>query len=116
MTTVEDLDIYKRAHTFTMYMYKITTDFPADEKFGLTSQIRRASVSINANIMEGSARKTNNEYRQFLYIARGSIEELKYLIKVATELKYIHNTVGDKCIKELHELGKMTNGLINSIK
>jgi four helix bundle protein len=116
MAIVQDLEIYKRAHIFAMYMYEVTANFPKEEVYGLTSQIRRAAVSINANIMEGSARKTNNEYRQFLYIARGSIEELTYHMTVAKDLKYMSELVADKCIEELRQMGKMVNGLIKCIK
>ncbi|MCL2369497.1 MAG: four helix bundle protein [Alphaproteobacteria bacterium] len=116
MAKTQDLEIYKRAHTFTLYMYKITRDFPDTEKYGLTTQIRRASGSINANIMEGAARKTNGEYKQFLYIARGSIEELVYHITLAKDLGYISELIGNRCINELSEMGKMLNGLINATK
>jgi len=115
MIRTQDLEVYKRMHVFALYMYKITSDFPSDEKYGLISQIRRAAVSVNANIMEGGARRSNGEYRQFLYIARGSVEELVYHVTISKDLDFISELVANRCIKELNEIGRMLNGLINSI-
>jgi len=70
------LEIWKKAMELVTDVYKHTTKYPKEEKFGLTSQLRRAAVSIPVNISEGVARKTTNEYIQFLYIARGSLSEL----------------------------------------
>lgn len=63
----KDLEVYKEAMNLVVLIYKLTRDFPADEKYGLTSQIRRASISIPSNIAEGAARKNTKEYIQFLY-------------------------------------------------
>lgn len=70
MVTVEDLDVYKRSHKFTLDVYRVTTGFPLEEKYGLTSQIRRSSASINANLMEGAARISNNEYKPLFPLPR----------------------------------------------
>ncbi len=75
----EDLEIFKKAHKLTLYLYKLTEDFPKSEQFGLTSQIRRAASSICANLMEGSHRHSSKEFRQFVGIANGSAGELKYI-------------------------------------
>ena len=113
---VEDMDVYKRAHIFTLYMYKITSEFPKEERYGLTSQIKRSSASINANLMEGSARKTNGEYRQFIHIARGSAEELRYHLILARDLNFVSDLIANKCLDELNEISKMLNGLLKVIK
>nr|WP_223144596.1 four helix bundle protein [Deferribacter autotrophicus] len=83
---VEDLDVYKKAHHLILMLYEITRNLPVDEKFGLVSQIRRAAVSINANLLEGSHRTNRKEFKQFVGIARGSAGELKYHLLVAKDL------------------------------
>lgn len=113
---IEELDVYRRAHVFTLYMYKITASFPREELFGLTGQIKRAAASINANLMEGCARKTNGEFRQFIYVSRGSAEELVYHLVLARDLHYIQEDIAEKCIKEIKEIGKMINGLLKVIQ
>jgi four helix bundle protein len=112
---IEELDVYKRAHSLTLQLYKITHSFPRDELYGITSQIRRAAASINANLMEGAARQTNNEFCRFIYIARGSIEELKYHITLARDLKFISKDSSDKIIDELKQIARMINGLLKVI-
>jgi four helix bundle protein len=96
-------------------MYKITASFPALENYGLTSQIRRAASSINANLMEGSARQTNKEFKQFIYVSRGSANELIYHIMLARDLGYIKPETANKCIEELHGISKMLNGLLKTL-
>jgi four helix bundle protein len=76
--TVEDLEVFKRSHRLTLETYKITNQFPPDEKFGLVSQMRRAAASIATNLIEGSHRVSRAEYRYFVGIAKGSAGELKY--------------------------------------
>lgn len=79
----------KRSHKLTLNIYKITERFPQTEKFGLVSQMRRASSSICANMMEGSHRLNRKEFRQFTGIAKGSAGELKYYILLAKDIGYI---------------------------
>ena len=116
MTTTENLEVFKRAHVLTIYIYKITEKFPKSELFGLVSQMRRAAVSINSNLMEGAARKTNGEYKQFVGISRGSVEELLYQIMVVRDLGYINETIAKRTIEELRQIGKMLNGLMRNLK
>ena len=116
MTTIEDLEVFKRAHVFTLYAYKLTSKFPKEEQYGLVSQIRRAAYSINSNLMEGAARKTNGEFKQFIGIARGSVGELIYQMMLARDLNYIPGVVGNKCIEELQQISKMLNGLLRGLK
>ncbi len=113
--SVEDLDVYKKAHELTLKLYKITKDFPGDEKFGLVSQIRRASVSINANLLEGSYRINRKEFKQFTGISRGSAGELKYHLLVAKDLSYISAKDFNYFITELDAITKMLLGLIKSL-
>lgn len=113
---ITELEVFKRAHTFTLYMYKITTSFPKEELYGIVAQIRRAASSINANLMEGAARRTNKEFKHFIYISRGSTSELIYHIMLAKDLGYINPPVADKTINELNEINRMLNGLLKNIK
>jgi four helix bundle protein len=86
INSVEELDVFKRAHKVTLTIYEISGKFPADEKFGLASQMRRAAASIPTNLIEGSYRLNRGEYRQFVGIARGSSGELKYHVLLAKDL------------------------------
>lgn len=96
-------------------IYRCTGTFPKEEIYGLTSQIRRAAISIPANIAEGQGRLTPGEFRQFLGYARGSLLELETLITVAGNLHYLdHEKVGAISTRTT-EVGKLLNGLLNSI-
>jgi len=85
----EKLDVFKIAHVLTKEIYKITKNFPKDETYGLVSQLRRASSSIPANLIEGNYRFTKNEFKYFISIARGSCGEVKYFLLLNYELGYI---------------------------
>jgi four helix bundle protein len=87
MSNYRRLDVWKAAHQMTLQVYKDTTRFPSHERFGLTAQVRRAAVSIGANIAEGSARG-GKDYARFLTMAIGSASEVEYLLLVATDLGY----------------------------
>ena len=113
--SVEDLDVFKRSHNITIELYKITKDFPGDEKYNLVSQIRRASSSICANLMEGSHRNNTKEFRQFVGISNGSVGELKYHIFLSKDLGYLKYTDYEILIKELNTISKMLRGLIKSL-
>ena len=86
MSGVEDLDVFSRAHELTLQLYKATSTFPKEELYALTSQIKRAVSSICANLMERSHHLGTKEFRQFVGIANGSAEELKYHILLAKDL------------------------------
>lgn len=111
----KDLIVWQKSYEFTLEIYKVTKDYPNDEKFGLVSQMRRAASSIPANIAEGNMRKSPNEYKQFLYIARGSLAEMEVWSQLSLDLGYIdqlvYKSLNDKCI----ELGRLLNGLLKSL-
>lgn len=83
------LVVWKEAHELVLMIYKTTKTFPREELFGLISQIRRAAVSVAANIVEGQARSSRKEFIQFLHIANGSLVEVEYYLKLAKDLGYV---------------------------
>lgn len=113
LKTHKDLETWKMAVDFVTEIYNITTEFPDAERFGLQSQIRRAAVSLPANIAEGAARQTKKEFIQFLYIGMGSLSELETLLIIAKNLKLIES---QRLLNKIEELRKMLFGLINSLK
>jgi len=111
----EDLEVWKKSHELTLKIYNITETFPEKEKFRLTSQLCRSVSSVPANIVEGRGRYHRNEFRQFLYIARGSLEETKYHLILAKDLKYIDELVYNELMDLAIHTGKLLNGLIKSL-
>ncbi len=112
----EDLMVFEMAHTLTLELYKITDNFPKNEEYGLISQIRRASASICANIMEGSHRNNSLEFRQFVGIANGSVGELKYYLLLSKDLGCIKTEKYEKLIDLLNSISKMLRSLSKSLK
>lgn len=97
-------------------IYRNTQSFPANERFGLTAQIRRAAVSIPCNIAEGQGRCSTGEFRQFLGHARGSLLEVETQIFIARDLRYLNQSQAGALFNRVSELGRILSGLINSLK
>jgi four helix bundle protein len=112
--THKDLDVWKKAIQLVTEIYNITESFPDKEKFGITLQIRRSSISIASNIAEGAARNTKKEFVQFLYIALGSLSELETQLIISINLGYLNSI--DDTFTEIIEIRKMTLGLIKYLK
>ncbi len=113
--SVEELDVFKKAHQVTLRIYEISLKIPEDEKFGLISQMRRAAVSIASHLIEGGYRLNPGEYRQFVGIARGSSGELKYHILLAKDLGYLSEDDYNALRAKLDEVSKMPMGLSKSL-
>jgi len=111
-----DLDVYKYSVDTVVRLYELTDNFPGGEKFGLVSQIRRAAVSIVANIAEGAERQTTKEFIQFLYISKGSCSEVKSLLEISMKLKMVSSDTYEFLLSELNKISKMLFGLIKSLK
>jgi len=109
----ENLDVWKLARQFTNVIYKITKNFSKDEQFGLTSQIRRASVSIILNIAEGSDRKSDADYARFLKISKGSLDEVIAGCYIALDQEMITQKQFEFIYESSHKLAKKLNALIN---
>ena len=110
------LDVWKRAIRFVEQIYKITTSFPSEEKFGLTSQMRRAAVSIPSNIAEGAARNSSKEFINFLYIAQGSLSELETQLIISKNLQFLDSQTEEPLQRELDEISKMIIGLQRALR
>lgn len=108
----EDLEVWQDAQTLAVYTYKLTRQFPSDEKFGMSSQIKRASSSISANIAEGFGRKGNNEKIQFYRIAYGSLLETKNFVYLAQKLEFIKDEQATKVTEQIEHLQKQINGIM----
>lgn len=109
----KDLDVWKRSMDLVESVYKLTQQFPEVEKFGLTSQMRRAAVSIPSNIAEGAARKGDKELLQFIYIAIGLVAELETQYLIAVRLEFIQKEVDMET--QLVEVKKLLLGFKNYI-
>ena len=110
-----DLEIWKRGIDLVKSIYEITKSFPNSECYGLTSQIRRAAVSIPSNIAEGHTRGHKAEFRQFVFIALGSLAELETQVIIAHELGYLESIKKNKFIEEMDILGKQIRTLISRL-
>ena len=108
----KQLDVWQYSMRFVSALYLLTKQFPSDERFGLTNQIQRASVSIPSNIAEGAARQSNKEYIQFLYIALGSAAEAETQLLIARDLKYVDSI--DNLYNDIQSIKRMLLGLIKS--
>lgn len=115
MKSYKELTVYQKAYELFLRVYKTTEKFPAEERFGLISQMRRAAVSIPCNIAEGYRRRGRKEYIQFLHIALGSCSELETLISLSKDLKIIvdGNYYNLQLLQE--EVSKMLYKLITSL-
>jgi four helix bundle protein len=112
MNNYKELEVWKRSIKLAVKMYKLTAILPLEEKFGLVSQLRRCAVSIPSNIAEGSGRKSNKEFSQFLSIAYGSLCELDTQVIISMELGFLKNQDLEEIEKEVGELQKMLFALI----
>ncbi len=110
------LQVWEKAHQLTLAVYQLTAGFPRDEVFGLTSQIRRASSSIPANIAEGCGREGDAEFKRFLQIAMGSASELEYHLLLAHDLGYIDHENYSRLEQNVTEVKRMLTGFIQRLK
>ena len=112
----EDLEVWQQAHELTVEVYKLARQFPPDERFRYTDQICRASSSIPTNIAEGTGRYGKQDFKHFLYIARGSLEETKYLLLLGRDLGFVTQEDYNRLRDGYNSVGKQLNALINSLK
>ncbi|MGG1924302.1 four helix bundle protein [Chryseobacterium cucumeris] len=116
MANFKELLVWQRSIDFVTEIYRTTEAFPKDEIYGLTSQIRRAAVSIPSNIAEGNSRRSKPDYSQFLKISRGSCAEVETQLIISKNLKFLNENEHLKLNEKIIEISKMLNGLINSLQ
>lgn len=116
MGNYHTLDVWKASRTLAVSTYRATTEFPPEERFGLTSQMRRAAVSVMSNIAEGAGRGSDAEFRTFLHIARGSLYELESQCMLAQELGFGTATALGAIAEGVVQTAKPLQGLLKSVR
>ena len=116
MKSVTELDVFRLAHQMALQIYRITRTFPEEEKFGLTSQMRRAAYSVPMNLVEGANRLNSKEYRQFVGFSKGSAAEVGYQLLLAKDLNYIDEKTYEENRPNYHRICQMLTGLAKSLK
>jgi four helix bundle protein len=111
MRNFQQLDVWKKAHALTLDIYRLTTGFPATERFGLVSQLQRASASIGANLAEGCGRDTDADFRRFVQIATGSACEIEYHLLLARDLGFVDELAHELLNVRVNEVKRMLHGL-----
>ena len=114
--TYVDLGVWQTAMELVLRIYKVSQRFPKEERYGLTSQIRRAAVSVPSNIAEGKGRVSDRELTQFVCHARGSLFEIETQLQLAERLGYVAKDDFESLHKETVRVGQMLNGLIRSLR
>jgi four helix bundle protein len=116
MKDFRDLQVWEKAHRLTLQAYKATAEFPRAELYGLTSQIRRCSASVAANIAEGCGRKGHGEFHRFLQVAMGSASELEYHFLLAKDLGFLSPDVYRKLDAGVVEVKRMLAALLRKVE
>jgi len=116
MKDFRDLKVWERAHCLTLDVYTATGRFPREELYGLTSQMRRCSASIGANIAEGCGKRGNNEFQRFLQFASGSASELDYHLLLARDLGFLTRIDHEKLAGDLSQLRRMLTSLLQKVQ
>ena len=116
MNNLKDLKIWNKAIDLAVAVYRATSNFPVEERFALTSQVRRAAVSISSNIAEGAGRNTSKEFNNFMGIANGSSYELQTQLLIANKLNLIPDEVLDPLLLQIDEIQKMTYSFQKMLK
>lgn len=111
----KNLLVWQKSMALVTSIYAITKQFPKEETYSLTSQIRRAAVSMPSNLAEGHAMKSTNHYLKFIYIARGSLAELETQLTIANNLEYVSSKDLEPILTEIEDLGRMLSKLIFSL-
>ena len=112
----EQLTVWQKAVEFADSIYEVTSKFPSDERFGLTNQLRRASVSVSSNIAEGSSRGSNRDYSRFIEIAYGSVMEIVSQLHVSRKRQFLSEEMFDELCVKADELARMLSGLKSSLQ
>ena len=106
-----ELKVWQRSHALVLGIYRLSSRFPTEERFGLTSQLRRAAASVPTNIAEGAKRAGRQDYARFLNIAQGSLAESEYLLFLSRDLGYLTPEKAKETLSEVSEIAGMLHGL-----
>ena len=112
----ENLDAWKEAPILAVRIYEVTRSFPKEEIYGVTSQIRRASVSISSNIAEGAGRKSKKEFEQFIHMASGSLNEVESLVFICSRLNLLEDGVCQELREKIETVGRLIGGLLRYLR
>ena len=112
----EDLDVWNKARDLVLKIYGVAADFPKEEIYGITSQMKRAALSVPANIAEGFGRYHYFDKAKFYLNARGSLFELKNFLLISVDLKFIDSNISKELINEIDQLGVRLNNLVNATR
>jgi four helix bundle protein len=116
MRNYRDLQVWNKAHNLTLELYRLSREFPREEIYGVTSQLRRAAVSIGANLAEGCGRRTSSELARFVRIAMGSASELDYHLLLSRDLGLMNGDDFTHTASELTEVRKMLTSFLSSVE
>lgn len=116
MQNFRNIKVWERAHSLTLAVYMASQSFPSDERYGLTSQLRRAVASIPTNIAEGSARQSDREFANFVNIAMGSASETEYLLLLSRDLAYLDVTRHQELQSAIEEVKRMLTALQRTLR
>lgn len=111
-----DLRVWQMAVDQAETIYRLSAEWPSHERFGLVSQVRRAAVSVAANVAEGAGRRSTGEYIQFVGIARGSLAEVETLLVIAARLGYLEQATSELLLSDVSETGRMLTGLMQALE
>ena len=112
---IREYEVFKKAHHLVLRIYEITSKFPVEERYGLTTQMRRSAYSITMNLIEGGARQGESEFRHFVNICRGSCAEIQYQLELVRDLSYITNDEYKQLNIRYDEVGKMLTVLMKKL-
>lgn len=115
MRDFRDLEVWEKSIDLAERIYVVTKKFPEEEKYGLTSQLRRAAVSVGSNISEGCGRRTSKDFACFLHNAFGSVKEIECQLIISDRLNYLEKDIFDELMRELDDIGKMLRGFIDYV-
>ncbi len=116
MQNYKELKVWEKAHQFTLMIYNVSNQFPKDEVYGLTSQLRRSASSIPANIAEGCGKNTSTDFAKYLNIALGSANESEYFTLLAKDLSYINDEKFEILYKQINEIKAMLIALVAKVR
>ena len=116
MRNYRELQVWNKAHTLTLELYRLSRGFPKEEMYGITNQLRRAAVSIGANLAEGCGRRTSSELARFVKIAMGSASELDYHLLLCRDLGFMSNDAFSASAAKLTEVRKMLTSFLSSVE